>query len=98
MTSKRLRVAPTPSATPLTVDEVQQNGNVLAKKIRRDILSALFHSSNVGAAGAFNEKYTPYNIRAIRNEARQAIDAWQEVEAAATELLDQAKRMRSGGA
>ncbi|QHB37279.1 hypothetical protein SEA_GUDMIT_50 [Gordonia phage Gudmit] len=79
--------------TPLSVDEVQESGDLLAKELRRLILAALDESVAIGQVGAFNSSWRAANIRGLQRQSQRAVDAWQRVNAASAEILDLERRM-----
>lgn len=76
---------------PLSQAEMQERGNTLSGQARVAAIDAVRKSMH----SEFLEKgksITPADIRRWRSRARSAIEAWREVEALTTELLNDLKR------
>lgn len=90
---KRMRVVPAVEPEPMTFDEVQESGNKLAKELR----PALIRATQTGMVErTFKDRWNVQDVRNIRHQARLAVSQWQEVDAIATEILDQVDRAKRG--
>ena len=76
---------------PLTREEMQERGNVLAGLARVaaiDAVRASMHSEFLGRGKTLGVS----DIRRWRECAREALTAWRQVESLTTELLNELKR------
>lgn len=88
---KLMRVVPAVEPEPMTIDEVQANGNRIAKQVR----TALIRAIQTGMSErTFKDKWSLHDIRNIQHQARLAVSQWQEVEALAADILDPVDRAR----
>lgn len=92
---KHLRALDLTAEPTLTVADVQERGNEIVTEITQLVLKALDRSSGIGSAGAFKRPVRAATLRAIRSQARRASEAWQDVDAACSEVLDLERQMKS---
>ncbi|MBY4212860.1 hypothetical protein HQO42_14815 [Rhodococcus fascians] len=88
---KRMRVVPAVEPEPMTYDEVKDNGNKIAKELRKALIQA---TQSAMTERTFKDTWTLNDVRTIRVQARLAVSQWQEVEALAADILDPVDRAR----
>ncbi len=88
-----MRLVPDTS-DPMSLTELQDHGNQLLLDARTSAAEAMHQS--IDAKWLIKGRYTPTEIRALRDRAHSVVAAWQKVERQLSELVREYEKAKRG--